>query len=136
MISRRNLDQLTISSIEENSLGTLVAANELTAHLSGFMFSFAEDRALVYELKSFLRDILLEAAVDNYGEAQANLAYMQEQLPKINEMLKEKKGKEQAEKLRLALDDLKRALDEEDAALLKVKAVVVIENLLQISKKI
>ncbi|MDO9535470.1 MAG: hypothetical protein Q7J85_09090 [Bacillota bacterium] len=129
------LDTLTVFVTEQNYFGTLSAANDLTKHLSKIMTPFAENAIpTVNELRYHVRNILLNAAIDNYKEAQESLNYMKEQSLSVTSALEE--NEERAESLNISLDNLQRALNNQNHGLIKINAAIVMEELIQIMEEL
>jgi hypothetical protein len=126
------LDNLTVFSTERDYFTTMDAANQLTGHLSKFMVPFAENIvALTYDLKFHIRNIVLQAAVNKYTEAQISLDYLIEHKPELAKILDEAEFRG----LETSLDNLQRVLDKKTLDLVILKAAVVMENMVQIIEK-
>lgn len=131
------LDRLTAFGTEQNAFATLAAANQLTQHLTKFMVPFEEPPGpLAYELKYHVRNIVLNAAEDNYEAARESLTYIREQQPVLRKALEENDGVDSADELEMSLENLQRALDKQNLELVKINAAVVMENLVQAIEKI
>jgi hypothetical protein len=132
-----DLDRLTASGTEQNRLGSLVAANQLTQHLAKFMVPFEDPPApLAYELKYHVRNIVLNTAGGHYAAARESLAYIRDQQPALKKALEEKNSSSSAEELDISLNNLQRALDKQDFELIKINAAVVMENVVQAIEKL
>jgi len=129
------LDSLTVFSTEQNYFGTLVAANELTLHLSKMMIPFAEDLIpTVHELRYHVRNILLNAAIDNYRAARQSLNYLKEHSLSVTSALKE--SEKRAEEFNISLDNLQRALDNQNLNLININAAIVMDELIQMQEEL
>ncbi len=123
------LDNLTVYITERDYFGTMDAANQLTNPLSKFMVPFAENIiSLTHELKFHIRNIVLQAARENYAGAQESLDYIKEQRPDLSKELDEAEFRE----LEMSLDNLQRVLDKQNLDLVILNAAVVMENMVQI----
>jgi len=122
------LDSLTVSGTEQNYFGTMAAANQLSRPLAKFMASFAEKTiSSAYEMKFHVRNIVLQAAIDDYAGAQKSLDYLKEQSPSLANKL----DKEEFRALETSLDNLQRVLQKQNLDLVVLNAAVVMENVAQ-----
>lgn len=127
------LNRLTIAGTRQDYSGTLNYANRLTGHLSNFMIPFTENSLhLAYEFKFHVRNILLNVAAGSYEAAQMSLDYMQEQKPALVKDIEEEPPPERVQELHTSLENLQEALNSREPDLVKIKAAVVMENLVQI----
>ncbi len=122
------LDSLTVSGTEQNYFGTMAAANQLSSPLAKFMAPFAEKTiSSAYELKFHVRNIVLQAAIDDYTGAQESLDYLKEQTPALANQL----DKEEFKALETSLDNLQRVLQKQNLNLVVLNAAVVMENMVK-----
>ncbi len=127
------LDSLTVFTTEQNHFGTMDSANQLTGNLANFMVPFAENIvSTTYELKFHLRNLVLEAATDDYTGAQESLDYIREQQPVLAKSL----DKGALTLLETSVDNLQRVLDKQNLELVILNASVVMENIVQSIEKI
>ncbi len=126
------LDNLTVFSTERDYFGTLDSANQLTAHLAAFMVPFSENIvSLAHELKFHIRNIVLQAANNNYARAQESLDHIKEQRADLAKELDEAEFR----KLESSLDNLQRVLDKQKRDLIILNAAVAMENMVQVIER-
>ncbi len=126
------LDNLTVFITERDYFGSMDAANQLTNPLAEFMIPFTENIvSLTHELKFHIRNIVLQAARDDYAGAQESLDYIKEQRPDLSKELDEAEFRE----LETALDNLQRVLNKQNLDLIILNAAIVMENMAQVIER-
>ena len=127
------LDNLTVLGTEQDYIGTMTTANRLAGHLAKFMLPFTETKvSLAYELKYHVRNIVLQAALNDYARAQESLNYLEEQSPALANKLDE----EEFNALKASVDDLQRVLLKQNIELVILNSAIVMENMVQAIEKI
>ncbi|QXM06255.1 hypothetical protein [Crassaminicella indica] len=125
------LDRLTKHGIEQNYFGTMTTANMLTSYLPKFMPYFKKEiPPTVYTLKYLTRNMVLQAAIGNYTDAQKSLNQIKEQGQTIKSELIEKKAKSTADKFDASVTNLQKALDKKDIHLIKINTSIVMKNIM------
>ena len=152
-----SLAELTNASTDENQIIVLESANKLTLPLAEFIKPYQENALPeIHKLKYYLRKILLTTNSDKYGRAEEALKNMRNlnetvegELLEIEEKdEKEQKDEDEDEKEEalveeseendiydkyfLSFEDLETVvLAEEDHELIKLKAITVMENIVE-----
>ncbi|QZY56508.1 hypothetical protein [Crassaminicella profunda] len=125
------LDTLTKHGIEQNYFATMTAANNLTSYLPKFMPYFKKEiPPTVYTLKYLTRNIVLQAAIENYAMSQESLNQIKEQSQTIKSDLIEKKAKATADKFDASLINLEKSIEKKDIHLIKINASIVMKNIM------
>jgi len=126
-----NMDKLTNLAISKNYFGAITTANKLTSFLPKFMAFYKKDiPPTIFVLKYHLRDVVLNAAVENYPQAQESLNQIKEQSQNIKTDLIEKKAKSTAEKFDASLANLQKSLEKKDINLIKINAAITMKNII------
>ncbi|MCT4605325.1 MAG: hypothetical protein N4A64_04330 [Marinisporobacter sp.] len=125
------LDTLTKYGIEQNYFGTMTTANELTSYLPKFMPYFKKEvPPTVYTLKYLTRNIVLQAAMENYSICQENLNQIKEQGQTLKSDLIEKKAKATADKFDASVINLEKSIAKKDMNLIRINASIVMKNIM------
>lgn len=131
------LNALTIAGTTKQVMETLIQANQASRSFGEFM-KVSKDQALspLYFVRYYNREIVLSAANHNDTKATQSFQDLRRQADALSLQLVEKKAKDNADKLKSAVEDLESALRSKDLNLLKVKASVVARNISSIKEKL
>ncbi len=127
------LNSLTISSNKNKYMDTLIYANKLTSYI----FQYIKDLdnkvlASIYSIKYLTRQIALDVANNNYNTANKNMkAIKNDEKILISHLLK-KKNKDLLDKLNYSVDNLEKAISTKDLNVIKIKASIIIKNIITI----
>ncbi len=131
------LNALTECGVQQNYLDTMITANRLTFYLSKLRPYFKKTISpTIYTLKYYVRNIVLNTAIDNYTTAQENLNQMKEQSQNIKSELIQKKSKSIADKFDVSIVNLQKAIDKKDMTLIKINASIVLKNIILVEEKL
>ncbi|TCO80082.1 hypothetical protein [Marinisporobacter balticus] len=125
------LDALTTYGIEKNYIATLSTANNLTSYLPKFMPYFKKEiPPTVFTLKYLTRNVVLNAAINDYDVAQKSLDKIKEQGQSIKSDLIENKAKSTADKFDASVINLQKSIDKKDLNLIRINASIVMKNIM------
>lgn len=125
------LDTLTNHGIDKNYFGTIHTANNLTAYFPKFMPYFKKEiPPTVYTLKYLTRNVVLNAAMNDYDSAQKSLNQIKEQGQSIKSDLIEKKAKSTADKFDASVTNLQKSIDKKDLNLIRINGSIVMKNIM------
>jgi hypothetical protein len=128
------LDNLTKYGINKDQFGTLVTANNLTAYLPKFMIYFKKQvPPEIYSLKYHVRNIVLNAAADNYPAAEESLRQIKQQGEMLKTTLIEKKAMSVINQFDTSTTNLQKSLQKKDIDLIKINAGIVMKNIMRIT---
>lgn len=130
------LNSLTITSAKNIYMESLMNANRL----SSFIPQFLQDpenkiTSSLYTIKYHVRQIVLDAANNDYLKANENFQSIKSHEETIVYTLIEEKSKDLADKLKTSISDLENAIQIKDINIIKIKSSVVIKNISAIKKK-
>ena len=124
------LNDLTLSVVNREILGSLKSANELTGIVAGFRGHFdGIGKHDVYEMYYHIRGTILSAASDNYAEAMEHLNETNGIGDSIRQDLIKKDSEDILEKFELSMEDLEEQLVNKSFYLAQIKAPIVIKNI-------
>ncbi|QEK12401.1 hypothetical protein FQB35_08430 [Crassaminicella thermophila] len=125
------LDALTKYGIDKNYFSTINTANNLTSYFPKFMPYFKKEiPPTVYTLKYLTRNVVLNAAMNDYDSAQKSLNKIKEQGQSIKSDLIEKKAKPTADKFDASVINLQKSIDKKDLNLIRINASIVMKNII------
>ncbi len=133
----KTINTLKISSSENNYLKTIMLANRLTSYFSKFIKDLkADSMAAVYSIKYNTRQIILNAANDDYKSADNNMNNINKEAEILIKKLKEKDSKDLTDKLLLSISDMENAVSLKDINVIKIRGRIVIKNINSIEDKL
>ncbi len=133
----KTLNGLTISGAERKYMETLLKTNTLTSYIPQFITNPKDKTsASIYNIKYYLRQIILDIASNNNETITNNLTEINTSKEKLIAKLKEKKFAELAEKLKLSISSLESAILEQDLNLIKIKTSIVMKNVRTVKEKL
>lgn len=125
------LDTLTTYGIKKDYLTSITSANKLTSYLPKFMPYFKKETPpTIFTLKYLTRNVLLNAAINNYPSAQKDLDQIKEQGQSIKSKLIEKKAKSTVDKFDASVINLQKSIDKKDLNLIRINASIVMKNIM------
>jgi hypothetical protein len=131
------LNSLTVSSTENKYLETLLKANTLTGYIAEFIQELNDDvLAAIFSIKYHARQIVLDIANNNYQNIDKEIEAIKSAGKTLATELEKENSKELAEKLKISVTDLERALPRKDVNVVKIKASVLIKNITAIQVKL
>jgi len=131
------LNSLTVSSTENKYLETLLKANTLTGYIAEFIQEFNDDvLAAIFSIKYHARKIVLDSANNNYQNIDKEIEAIKSAEKTLATELEKKNSKELAEKLKISVTDLERALPRKDVNIVKIKASILVKNITAIQVKL
>lgn len=131
------LNSLTVSSTENKYLETLLKANTLTGYIAEFIQEFNDDvLAAIFSIKYHARKIVLDIANNNYQNIDKEIEAIKSAGKTLATELEKKNSKELAEKLKISVTDLERALPRKDVNIVKIKASILVKNITAIQVKL
>ncbi len=132
----KTLNNLTVASNNNKSLETLTNANGLTLFISQFIKDLGDTNlALIYSIKYYTRQIILDVAKQKYNNADKNLDAIKSQEEILSSKV-EKENKELVDKLKISLNNLENAISLKDINVIKLKASIIIKNTNTIKEKL
>ncbi|OPJ55257.1 hypothetical protein [Alkalithermobacter paradoxus] len=120
-------------SIEEHSvLDSLVYANNLTKYMSDFkMYYKSPTNNTVEKMKYSVRKAVLLCHLNRFDEAIQTLDSIMEDLNKMSQAI-QKENKDTFFKIKYAIEDLKKSIEDKDLKIINIKAPILINNLNEI----
>ena len=132
-----SLNSLTISSNENKYLETLINTNTASSYLPQFARDLKKSNlASIYAVKYFIRDMVLNAARNDYTSINKNMNTIKSEQKRLSAELKKKKDEELANRLELSISNLEDAVLLKDINVIKIKASIVIQNINSAQEKL
>jgi len=134
------LEDLTARAAEQDRFATLVQTNKLTDPLADFLVPFYEEPLPeAHQMKYYVRSTVLNSAVEEYNEARNILDEIQERKLEVAgalENAENEEGEQMAEELDTSIENLEGALKKEDPGLVKIKASLLMEGIVEIMEEL
>ncbi len=128
------LDNLTKSGVSEDAFQTLANANHLTAYLPKFMTPFKKQiPPEIYSLKYHIRNLVLNAAADNYPAAEESFNQIKRQSEVLKVSLIEKKAVPVLNQFETSVSNLQKSFQKKDIDLIKINASIVMKNVMEMT---
>ncbi len=131
------LNELTIAVSTCNYFQTLSNSNALAEYIPLF-FRELNDRlaASIYYIKYYLRQIILDAAENNYQNINSYLREIQQQQANITSELIAKGADDLADQITLSVATLEEVINLKDLNIIKIKAGLVAKNIKSAQEKL
>jgi hypothetical protein len=130
------LNNLTVSSTNEKYMETLIQLNKLSFYLPNFIEKVRNKTlATTYQIKYFVRQIVL-----NRANNKKNISELIKKIKHSNDIvstkLEEKKAKDLSKKIKLSIENLKKAVALNDINVIKIKGSILVNDINSATEKI
>jgi len=131
------LNKLTIASLENKYMDSLLYSNKLTFYYPDLISNFKNKvPSSVYHMKYYIRQIVINSQNQNYSNANENLSKINMYKESLVSKLIDQKKTDLVNILNASISDLEDAIKIKDINIIKIKASIVMKNISSIKEEL